>query len=1287
MNENSTTNAQPVRDEKYHALFEYMTQGAFWKRADGTFEDINPAAMRMFGLSREAFINRTSLSPEWDIIREDGSPCPASEFPSVVALSAGRPVIGVVLGIRNERSGSRVWVEINAVPEFREGESAPFRVMVTMHDITSRKLAEQALGEREAFYHDIFERNQAVKLLIEPKTGRIVEANRAACAFYGYSHDEITALRIWDINTLGETETRSQMKRARSGDQMVFEFQHRLASGEIRDVQVYSGEVMLDGQTLLHSIILDVTQRKEAERTLQDYRLKLEQNNQILSGVLEYTHALACLLDTEFNFLWVNRAYALSCGYPTNYFPGKNHFHLYPHEENEAIFRKVLETGEPCYVYAKPFEYPDQPQRGTTYWDWSLIPLRGPDERISGLVFTLTEVTARIRQEKELLLQSLVLDQIRDQVTVTDLEGVITYVNQAEVRMFQRPREALIGHNIAEYGEDPERGATQRGILETTLREGEWRGEVVNYDAEGREHIMDCRTRMVHDEKGEPVALCGIATDITERKETEEILRANDQNLRSLFEAIHESVSLYDCTGKLVAVNTVFAKRLGRTVDQCVGEYLYNLVPPEVAAHRRPYIVSVLETGKPVEFIDERQGRWLHHRTCPVFGPDGSVTHFATYTTDITERRAAEQALSASEEQFRQIVERSNDVFYRQRISTGRFEYVSPKIQALIGLTPDEMCAMDLEAQKRRLHPEDLPGLTGFVEDLIEWDHRGLGGIEREFRLLNSSGEYRWIHGNYSLIRDAEGNPDLVVGCLSDITERRSADEERRRGEQRFRTLIENASDILVVMNKEGVQTYVSDSVERITGFSAEECTNRLGFEFVHPEDRNRVLDVFGRITATPEAVEQGEYRHRTKSGGWVYLEAIGKNWLHDPDIGGIVLSVRDITERKKADAALRTSETRYRELVEYANSIIIRMDREGRVTFANEYALRFFGYSAQELIGREAVGSIAPEVDTQGRDLRGMILDIGRNPERYRLNENENMLSDGSRVWISWSNNVLLDSEGNFTEILSIGNDMTARKQAEVERIRLQEQLAYSRKMESVGRLAGGVAHDFNNMLSVILGMAEMALDRISPEDAVYAELKEIEKAANRSADLTRQLLAFARRQSVAPEVLDLNEAVSSTIKLVTHLIGEGIDLKWTPGENVRPVKVDRTQLDQILTNLCINARDAVGDVGKVWVETRNVTFDPVLGDESEDLEYSRSYVKLSVRDSGCGMSPETVSQIFDPFFTTKKDGKGTGLGLATVYGAVQQNDGVIKVQSAPGQGSTFVVYLPAHILSLIHI
>ena len=166
-----------------------------------------------------------------------------------------------------------------------------------------------------------------------------------------------------------------------------------------------------------------------------------------------------------------------------------------------------------------------------------------------------------------------------------------------------------------------------------------------------------------------------------------------------------------------------------------------------------------------------------------------------------------------------------------------------------------------------------------------------------------------------------------------------------------------------------------------------------------------------------------------------------------------------------------------------------------------------------------------------------------------------------------------------------------------------------------------------------------------------------------------------------MAPEVLDLNEAASSTIKLITHVIGEGVDLKWTPGDDVRPVKVDRTQLDQILTNLCINARDAVGDVGTVWVETRNVAFDPVLGDESEDLEYSRDYVKLTVRDTGCGMSPETVSQIFDPFFTTKKDGKGTGLGLATVYGAVQQNDGVIKVQSAPGQGSTFVVYFPAHI------
>jgi signal transduction histidine kinase len=244
-------------------------------------------------------------------------------------------------------------------------------------------------------------------------------------------------------------------------------------------------------------------------------------------------------------------------------------------------------------------------------------------------------------------------------------------------------------------------------------------------------------------------------------------------------------------------------------------------------------------------------------------------------------------------------------------------------------------------------------------------------------------------------------------------------------------------------------------------------------------------------------------------------------------------------------------------------------------------------------------------------------------------------------------------------------------------ERDLLQAKLLQSQKMESIGRLAGGIAHDFNNMLQAILGYAEMAIERLGPAHPVHADLIEIEKAARRSADLTRQLLAFARKQLVTPKVLDLNEAVAGILKILQRLIGEDIHLIWTPGRDLWPVRIDPSQVDQILANLAVNARDAIAGIGTLTVATENVDASATTCPDQPDFA-TGPCVLLTVRDSGCGMDEETRQHVFEPFFTTKGLGSGTGLGLATVFGIVGQNHGCICVDSQPGQGTTFRIYLP---------
>jgi PAS domain S-box-containing protein len=257
--------------------------------------------------------------------------------------------------------------------------------------------------------------------------------------------------------------------------------------------------------------------------------------------------------------------------------------------------------------------------------------------------------------------------------------------------------------------------------------------------------------------------------------------------------------------------------------------------------------------------------------------------------------------------------------------------------------------------------------------------------------------------------------------------------------------------------------------------------------------------------------------------------------------------------------------------------------------------------------------------------------------------------------------------------------SDVTARKKAEEEKHMLEAQLSQAQKMESVGRLAGGVAHDFNNMLGIILGYTELALDRVGLHEPLHADLEEIRKAAQCSADLTRQLLTFARKQIIAPKVLDLNDTVEGMQRMLRRLIGEGIALNWIPGEGLWPIRMDPVQVDQMLANLCVNARDAITGVGTINVETRNIILDKDYCSQHAGFTPGE-YVLLTVSDDGCGMDAKTSMLVFDPFFTTKEMGKGTGLGLATVDGIVDQNNGFINVHSEPGQGTTFNIYLPRY-------
>jgi len=397
--------------------------------------------------------------------------------------------------------------------------------------------------------------------------------------------------------------------------------------------------------------------------------------------------------------------------------------------------------------------------------------------------------------------------------------------------------------------------------------------------------------------------------------------------------------------------------------------------------------------------------------------------------------------------------------------------------------------------------------------------------------------------------------------------------------------------------------------------------------------------------------------------------------------LGGFLVAMGyEILRRKRIELALRESEERFRVLVEQAPEAITVYDAElERFVDANVNAELLFGCGREELLHSGPRRFFPPEQPDGQTVEASMQQHIEATLAGEKLSFERLIVNAASRELYSEVRLVRLPSTGRKLLRCSYV-DISGRKKAEAERMRLVEQLQQAQKMESVGRLAGGVAHDFNNMLGVILGHAEMALDSLPPAQSVRVNLEEIRKAAQRSANLTRQLLAFARKQTIDPKVLDLNAAVAGMLKMLQRLIGEDINLTWQPKTGLWPIKVDPSQIDQILANLCVNSRDAITGVGKITIETGNTIFDEEYCAASRYMTPGE-YVLLAVSDDGCGMDKETSDKIFEPFFTTKEMGKGVGLGMATVYGIVKQNNGFITVYSEPGRGSTFTVYLPRHL------
>jgi PAS domain S-box-containing protein len=634
----------------------------------------------------------------------------------------------------------------------------------------------------------------------------------------------------------------------------------------------------------------------------------------------------------------------------------------------------------------------------------------------------------------------------------------------------------------------------------------------------------------------------------------------------------------------------------------------------------------------------------------------GKVVGSITVVTDVTESKKAQEALRSSELRFRTMVQRHQAAMFLvdehgeivDANSAAEMLYGYPR-DALRGMMIGALTGEPLEQVLDAIRPKDEAQrpvvLPGKLAD----------GRVRQVEVYSSPIEY--------------GEGELLFLIVHDVTERETAQDALRESEERYRELVELSPEPIVVHSEVEV-VYANPAAVRLLGASGlDEVIGKRLLDFVHPDSREDYVNRRRQFEGAAEPEHTGAFRLQRIDGRARDIEfASGPIQLLGQRACQVV--IRDVTESRRAEAALRESEAQLRTLVEYAPEAIVVFDVEARrFAHVNENAVRMFGYSRSEL-RRMGPGELSPPNQPDGTD------------SEQHIREQMRLTIAGETPVFEWVHRNAagedIPCEIHLVRMPATGRTLIRGSITDItERKRLEEQLMQSQKMEAIGRLAGGIAHDFNNLTTAILGYGELTLEEMGDDDPLKPNLEQIQKAAGRAADLTRQLLAFARKQLTQPKVIILNDLVTNLEEMLRRFTGEDVEFVSILAPDLHPVRVDPGQFEQVLLNLVVNGRDAMPQGGRLTIETSNVLVDSHLASQHPPM-IPGPYVLLRVSDSGIGMDDKVIKYIFEPFFTTKPRTKGTGLGLATCYGIVKQAAGYIWATSKPNAGASFSIYLP---------
>jgi PAS domain S-box-containing protein len=729
--------------------------------------------------------------------------------------------------------------------------------------------------------------------------------------------------------------------------------------------------------------------------------------------------------------------------------------------------------------------------------------------------------------------------------------------------------------------------------------------------------------------------------------------RASETRYRALFDYAPDGIVIADSESYYLDANASICRMLGYTHEELVGKHASDIVVPSQIKH----------IGKALEIIKTSSN---YHHEWQFRRKDGSVFDAEVIATtmpdgnllalirDITERKRAETSLNL----FRTLVDQSSDGIDVVDPKTGRFIDVNGTSCQRLGYRREELLSMTVPDIETAMG--DFSSWQKSMEEIRQSGSKVVEGLQRR-----KDGSTFPVEVS---IRYVRLDRDYLIASTRDITERKRAEEAIHRSREEFKDLFDNAPVGFHEIDAEGRIVRINNTELKMLGYSAEELLGQFVWKISADEELSRRVSL-AKLSGEMSPSREGFERIFRRKDGSTFPVLINDQTLKREDgcVIGIRASVQDITERKKADESLRLLESAIKQSKESILITDAQLDLPGpKIIFVNPAFTQMTGYIAEEVIGK------TPRILQGPRTDKAVLARLRKNLEQGEIfaGETVNYRKDGKEFDLEWQVAPLRDAGGKITHFVATQHDITERK-------KLEAQFLQSQKMEGIGQLAGGVAHDFNNILAVI----QMQSDLLKADDGLsqtqFEMVSDIGAASQRAAALTRQLLVFSRKQTMNPCNLDLNKSINDMTKLLRRTLRENIELQFKFAMQPLFIHADAGMMDQVLLNLAVNARDAMPEGGQLVIETSAAEFDEAAALHSGQIRPGK-FVCLSVSDTGCGIPRENLSKIFEPFFTTKDTGKGTGLGLATVFGIVQQHKGWVNVYSEVGRGTTFRIYLP---------